>query len=102
MGIKLRPDIFGFSTIGAVDKTYPVYINNVKIDVSIPDLRFFLIMHSYFMYYQESHPFVDMIEFYKMIDETNLFEGCSRDYIESIYERFTQLLPILQQLKQYS
>ena len=102
MGIKLRPDIFGFSTIGAVDKIYPVYINNVKIDVSIPDLRFFLIMHSYFLYYQESHPIVDMVEFYKMIDETDLFDGCSRDYIESIYERFTNLLPILQQLKQYS
>lgn len=102
MGIKLRPDIFGFSTIGAVDKIYNVLINNVEIETSIPDLRFFLIMHSYFMYYQESHPFIDMVEFFKMVDETGLFEGCTRDYIESIYERFTQLLPILQQLKQYA
>lgn len=101
MGIKLRPDIFGYSTIGAFDKLYDVLINNVEIKISIPELRSFLIMYSYFMNYQKEHPFVDLIEFYKLIDETNLFEGCSRDYIESMYERFTQLLPTLNQLKQY-
>lgn len=102
MGIKLRPDIFGYATIGSVDKLYKVLINNVEIEVSIPELRCFLIMHSYFMQYQESHPFVDMAEFFHMIDETDLFEGCTRDYIESVYEHFTHVLPILQQLKQYS
>ena len=102
MGIQLRPDIFGYSTIGSFDKKYHVLINNVDVEVSIPELRFFLIMHSYFLHYQESHPIVDMIEFFKMIDETNLFEGCTRDYIETMYGRFTQILPILQQLKQYS
>jgi hypothetical protein len=102
MGIGLRPDIFGYSTIGSFDKIYDVLINNVKIDVSIPELRFYLILHSYFLRYQMDHPFVDMGEFYHMIDETDLFEGCTRDYVESIYERFTQILPILQQLKQYA
>lgn len=103
MGIKLKPDIFNYSTIGAVDKTYKVLINNVEVEVSIPDLRFFLIMHSYFMQYQEQHQtFTDMNEFFNMIDQTDLFQGCSREYVEDIYGRFTQILPTLQQLKQYS
>ena len=102
MGIKLRPDIFNYSTIGSVDKLYKVLLNNVEIETSIPDLRYLLILHSYFLQYQAQHPFVDMGEFFKMIDETNLFELCPRDYIESMYERFTQILPILQQLKQYT
>ena len=101
MGIKLRPDIFGYSTIGAVDQIYKVLINNVEIEVSIPDLRAFLIMYSYFMEYQKEHPFVDLIEFYKLMDETDLFDGKDRNYIESMYERFTELLPTLNQLKQY-
>lgn len=101
MGIKLRPDIFGYETIGAIDKIHDVLINNVQIQVSIPELRGFLIMYSYFMRFQEQHPFVDLAEFYKMIDETDLFEGFDRIYIESMYERFTQLLPTLNQLKQY-
>lgn len=101
MGIKLRPDIFGYSTIGTIDKLYDVLINNVQIQVSIPELREFLIMYSYFMKYQQVHPFVDLEEFFKVIDETDLFEGSDRDYIESMYERFTRLLPTLDQLKQY-
>lgn len=102
MGIKLRPDIFNYSTIGACDKKYEVLINNVKVEISIPELRFMLILHSYFMKYQEEmQTFVDMNEFFGMIDQTDLFQGCSRDYIESMYEQFTQILPILQQLKQY-
>ena len=102
MGIRLRPDIFGYSTIGAVDKLYKVLINNVEIEVSIPELRYFLVMHSYFLQYQETHPIVDMGKFFDMIDETKLFEGCTRDYVESVYEHFTHILPILQQLKQYT
>ena len=101
MGIKLRPDIFGYSTIGAIDKVYDVLINNVQVKVSIPELRAFLIMYSYFMNYQKTHYFVDLVEFYKLIDETDLFEGFDRNYVESMYARFTELLPTLNQLKQY-
>ena len=101
MGITLRPDIFGYSTIGAIDKLYDVLINNVQIQISVPELRAILIMYSYFMNYQKTHYFVDLVEFYKLIDETDLFEGMDRNYIESMYERFTELLPTLNQLKQY-
>lgn len=103
IGIKLKPDIFNYSTIGSYDKLYKVLVNNVEIEVSIPDLRAFLIMFSYFIQYQEKQQtFADMSEFFAMIDKTDLFAGCSRDYIETIYGRFVQLLPILQQLKSYA
>lgn len=101
MGIKLRPDIFGYSTIGTFDKLYDVLINNVEVQISIPELRAFLIMYSYFMKYQNAYPFVDLDEFFKLMDETDLFEGSDRNYIESMYGRFTELLPTLNQLKQY-
>lgn len=102
MGIKLKPDIFNYSTIGFFDEIHKVLINNVEVEVSIPELRFHLIMFSYFMQYQKTHQFVDMAEFFSMIDETDLFQGCKREYVVSTYEKFTQLLPILQQLKQYA
>ena len=102
MGIKLKPDIFNYSTIGFIDEIHKVLINNVEVEVSIPELRFHLIMFSYFMQYQKTHQFADMTEFFSMIDETDLFQGCKREYVESMYEKFTRILPILQQLKQYA
>lgn len=102
MGIKLKPDIFNYSTIGFFDEIHKVLINNVEVKVSVPELRFHLIMFSYFMKYQKTHEFVDMAEFFSMIDETDLFQGCTREYVVSTYEKFTHLLPILQQLKQYA
>jgi hypothetical protein len=103
IGIKLKPDIFNYSTMGSFDKIYKVLINNVEIEVSIPELRAHLIMFSYFMQMQEKQQtFMDMSEFFAMIDQTDLFDGCPRDYIESVYERFVHLLPILQQLKSYA
>ena len=102
MGIKLKPDIFNYSTIGFIDEIHKVLINNVEVEVSIPELRFHLIMFSYFMQYQKTYPFADMTAFFSMIDETDLFQGCKREYVESMYEKFTRILPILQQLKQYA
>lgn len=102
LGAKLKPDIYGYSTIGNVDEIHQVLINNVKIDISIPDLRYILIMHSYYIQYEEYiKGTVDMIDFFKKMSGTNLFEGLSDDYVNSLYEKFTQLLPVLQQLKQY-
>lgn len=102
MGIKLKRDIFNYSTIGFLDEIHKVLINNVEVEVSIPELRFHLIMFSYFMQYQKTCMFVDMTDFFAMIDETDLFQGCKREYVVSVYEKFTHLLPILQQLKQYA
>ena len=62
-----------------------------------------LMLYSYLMKYQQTaETFVDMQEFYRMIDETDLFEGKKRDYVLSVYEKFTRLIPVLQQLKQYA
>jgi hypothetical protein len=102
LGIDLKPDIFGCRTIGMIDKIYPVMINNCKIEISIPELRYILILHSYYIKYQEEiKSTVDMLKFYEAIKETKLFDGLSDDYIESLKEKFITLLPILQQLKQY-
>ena len=102
LGAKLAPDIFGYNTIGAHDVTYDVLINNVNINISIPDLRYILIMHSYYLQYEEyNNGVVDMNDFLSQMNKTDIFEGQSKEYIDSIYKLFTELLPILQQLKQY-
>lgn len=102
LGTKLKPDVFSYSTIGAVDEVIDVKINNITVYISIPDLRYILIMHSYYLQYEEykDGP-VDMIEFLNNISQTNLFENHSEEYIQSIYQKFTELLPVLKQLKQY-
>ena len=95
-------NIFGYNTIGAHDVTYDVLINNVNINISIPDLRYILIMHSYYLQYEEyNNGVVDMNDFLSQMNKTDIFEGQSKEYIDSIYKLFTELLPILQQLKQY-
>ena len=103
MGEELKPDIFNYSTIGNIDEEFEVMINNVKVNISIPDLRYVLIMHSYYLQYAEylNVQIVDMADFLNNISETNLFDGCPKDYIEMIYNKFAALLPVLQQLKQY-
>lgn len=103
LGTELKPDIFGYSTIGTVDELHDIYINNVNIKISIPDLRYILIMYSYYMQYAECmNGTVDMVDFFNKMDGTNLFEGMTDEYIHSIYDMFVQLLPTLQQLKEYS
>lgn len=102
LGIKLRPDIFGYNTIGNVDEKLDIKINNVDVNISIPDLRYVLIIHSYYMQYMDyMKGTVDMIDFFNKMSETNVFEGIDQEYINSIYGLFSELLPILQQLKQY-
>lgn len=103
LGAKLKPDIFGYNTIGNVDEIHEVLINNVKIDISIPDLRYMLIMHSYYLQYQEYiKGTIDMVDFLTQMSNTNVFHGLSEKYINSIYQKFVDLLPTLQQLKQYN
>lgn len=103
LGAKLKPDIFGYNTIGNVDEIHEVLINNVKINVSIPDLRYMLIMHSYYLQYQEYiKGTIDMVDFLTQMSNTNVFQGLSEEYINSIYQKFVDLLPTLQQLKQYN
>jgi hypothetical protein len=103
LGAKLKPDIFGYNTIGNVDEIHEVLINNVTVEISIPDLRYILIMHSYYLQYQEYiKGTIDMTDFLNQISGTNVFEGLSKEYINSIFQKFVTMLPVLQQLKQYN
>jgi hypothetical protein len=103
MGVKMDPDMFGCRTIGTFDKTYEVIMNNCRVEISIPDLRFMLILHSHYLRYQnEVNSTINLDRFYDMIlKETDTFDGMPTDYIQTLLEKFTQLLPILQQIKQY-
>lgn len=103
IGVDLKPDIFGCRTIGMIDKTYEVMFNNCKVNVSIPELRYLLILYSHFLKYQEEmRGIINMDEFFKIIDSTDLFKDMPEDFVIAMKERFVDLLPILQQLKQYS
>ena len=59
-------------------------------------------MHSYYLQYQEYiKGVVDMIDFYKQMRGTNVFNGLSEQYIDDVFNKFVELLPVLQQIKQY-
>lgn len=104
MGVKLKPDIFGCRTIGNIDDMYEVMINNCRVNISIPDLRYMLILYSYYLRYEEEvNGTINLDVFYDIIlKETDTFKGMPDDYINSTLEKFTEMLPILQQMKQYT
>ena len=102
LGVKLKPDMFSYNTVGNVDEIHEVMMNNVKVQISIPDLHYILIMHSYYLQYQEYvKGTVDMVDFLTQMSKTNVFNGLSEEYIDSVYKKFVELLPVLQQIKQY-
>jgi hypothetical protein len=43
-----------------------------------------------------------MGEFFNQMAQTNVFTGLSEEYINYIFQKFSSLLPILQQRKQYN
>ena len=102
LGAQLKQDIYGYNTLGNIDEIHEVMMNNVKVNISIPDLHYILIMHSYYLQYQEYiKGVVDMIDFYKQMRGTNVFNGLSEQYIDDVFNKFVELLPVLQQIKQY-
>ena len=102
LGIRLAKDPFGYSTIGNVDETFDVMMNNVKVNISVPDLRYVLILHSYYLQFQEKiSGTLNMNDFFATIDKTDTFDGKSNEYKTYIYRKFVELLPTLQQIKQY-
>lgn len=102
-GVRLKESDFTFNSIGLIDKEYEVYMNNVTVKISIPDLSYVLQMHSYYLEYEAYlNGAVDLIDFFNHIRETNLFTMRSEEYIVHVFDKFTELLPILQQIKQYS
>ena len=101
-GVQLKESPFTFNSIGLIDKMYEVRMNNVTVKISIPDLSYILQIHSYYLKYEAYlNGAVDLIDFFKHIRETNLFYERDEEYITHIFDLFTQLLPVLQQIKQY-
>jgi hypothetical protein len=85
-----------------VDETYDVMMNNIKVNISIPDLRYVLMLHSYYLQYQEQvGGMTNMDAFFATIEKTDLFDMKSDEYRNEIYHKFVELLPTLQQMKQY-
>lgn len=103
MGVRLKQDIFGCRTIGNVDEIFEVMINNCRVKISIPDLRYMLILHAHYIKYTlEINGTINLDVFYnKILNETETFKGLPDEQIKNVLEKFTEMLPILQQMKQY-
>ena len=103
IGVKLEPDIYGYNTVGERDVIETVNINNVPVEISIPDLRIVLIIYSFYTNYCEyTNSVVRLDEFFeKMKEEKNVFEGYDEMQIREKFELFVHLIPVLQQIKRY-
>lgn len=103
MGEGLSSDIYWYDTIGNVDEIEDVKIGNVDVQISIPELRYMLIIHSYYLQYTAHvNGTFGMEEFFDQMKQTNVFQGLDDEYIYYLFEKFSELLPILQQRKQYN
>ena len=103
LGTKLKTDIYWYDTIGNMDEIHDVKIGNVDVSISIPDLHYMLIMHSYYLQYAAyKQGSIDMIDFLAQMSKTNTFLGLGQEYINYLFTKFTELLPVLQQRKQYN
>ena len=102
LGTKFESDMFWYDTIGNVDEIHSVKIGNVDVNISIPELRYMLIIHSYYLQYcAYKRGYLDMIEFFDHMKQTNTFIGLSDQYIDYLLHKFGELLPILNQRKEY-
>lgn len=92
----------GFSTIGPIDDIQEIQIGNIPVQISLPNLSYVLIIYSYYTQYEQYlGGAVDIVEFLTKIRGTNVFESKPDWYIDWVFEEFVNLLPVLQQLKQY-
>ena len=54
------------------------------------------------MQYQEQvRGMIDLTQFFTMINGTNLFKGYPVEYVEHVYRKFIELIPVLNQIKIY-
>ena len=92
----------GYSTIGPIDDIQEIQVGNIPIQTSLPNLSYILIIYSYYTQYEQYlGGAVDITEFLTKIRGTNVFESKPDWYIDWVFEEFVNLLPVLQQLKQY-
>ena len=102
IGFRISPEIFSHNTSGGFDKLYDVMMGNVKVRISIPDLKHVLILNSYYMQYQRAlNGTIDLDDFFNKIDGTKTFENYPEGYSLHCKKLFLELLPTLQQMKQY-
>ena len=102
MGIKMAPEMFSYNTAGRFDEIFSVMMANNQVDISIPDLRHILILNSYYLQYQEERRgVIDLNDFFQFILGTKLFEHYPMDYVDHVYRKFIELIPILNQIKIY-
>jgi hypothetical protein len=92
----------GYNTIGPIDDIQEIQVGNIPVQISLPNLSYVLIIYSYYTQYEQYlGGAVDMVEFLTKIRGTNVFESKPDWYIDWVFEEFVNLLPVLQQLKQY-
>ena len=101
IGIEMK-STGGYNTIGAIDDIKEVQIGNIPVQISLPNLSYVLIIYSYYTQYEQYlGGAVDIVEFLEKIRKTNVFASKPDWYINWVFEEFVNLLPVLQQLKQY-
>lgn len=92
----------GYTTIGPIDDIQEIQIGNIPVQISLPNLSYVLIIYSYYTQYEQYlGGAVDIVEFLTKIRGTNVFTNKPDWYIDWVFEEFVNLLPVLQQLKQY-
>lgn len=92
----------GYTTIGPIDDIQEIHIGNIPVQISLPNLSYVLIIYSYYTQYEQYlGGAVDIVEFLTKIRGTNVFTNKPDWYIDWVFEEFVNLLPVLQQLKQY-
>lgn len=91
-----------YNTIGPIDDIQEIHIGNIPVQISLPNLSYVLIIYSYYTQYEQYlGGAVDIVEFLTKIRGTNVFTDKPDWYIDWVFEEFVNLLPVLQQLKQY-
>lgn len=102
VGMEFQREPYWHNTTGLVDQVEHVMIGNNEVDISLPDLRFVLIIHSYYLHWKDyKQCSVDMAEFFNKLLTTNLFYLRNEEYVCYIFYKFLDLLPVLNQRKTY-